>query len=141
MAYDYDYESDDLLDYYGEAEEVPDKTSTTLKITGSDDTDQAKKQTKKLRIVHNPRPKLDADRMLSDERGLPELLRLGSEILFEPGKEVENMKQTLAMIELWSHKLFPKYTFHDFLTKAEALGKKRAIKTHLHKVRQGMIPY
>lgn len=135
-----DYEEDDFLDYYGEAEEVPEPgKGTKTKIINPDDPDQPK-EPKKARIVQNPRPKLDIDRLLDEDRGLPELLRMVSNITFKPGRQFKDMKKTLALFELWSHRLFPKYTFEDFLTKCETLGKKRPVKTHLRKVRLGMIP-
>lgn len=140
-VWDDEYESDNISEF-SEAEEVPDKGPKKLKIIGPDDPDQPAKSSKPRKIVLNPRLKLDADRILSEERGLPALAKMGMEICFEPGKEVEGMKETMAMLELWAHRLFPKYTFRDFLEKAEGLGKKRPVKTHLHKVRKGMIrPY
>ena len=138
-VWDEDYEEDNFLDYYGEAEEVPEPQRKKTKPLDPEDPNQPK-EPKKPRIVQNPRPKLDVDRLLSEERGLPELLRLASNITFKPGKEVQDMKRTLALFELWSHRLFPKYTFNDFLTKCENLGKKRPVKTHIRKVRIGMIP-
>lgn len=134
-----DYEEDDFLDYYGEAEEVPEPKKKKTKLVDPNDPDQPK-EPKKTRIVQNPRPKLDVDRLLSEDRGLPELLRMSAHITFTPGKEVKDMKRTLALFELWSHRLFEKYTLNDFLAKCEALGKKRPVKTHLRKVRIGMIP-
>lgn len=139
-VWDDEYEDDDdFLDYYGEAEEVPERVRKSIVIDGNDDPDQPKGP-KKARIVQNPRPKLDVDRIMSDERGLPELLKMASDITFRPGKEVEDMKKTLALLELWSHRLFPKYTFKDFLAKCENLGTKRPVKTYLRKVRLGQIP-
>lgn len=135
-----DYEEDeDFLDYLGEAEEVPEPGQKRAKTIDPNDPDQPK-EPKKPRIVQNPRPKLDVDRLMSDERGLPELLRMASDITFKPGDGIKNMKRTLALLELWSHRLFPKYTFDDILMKCEVLGKKRPIKTHLKKVRIGLVP-
>lgn len=129
-----DYEDDDFLDYYGEAEEVPEPERKRAKII-----EEESKEPKKPRIVQNPRPKLDIDRLLSSQ-GLPELLKMASDITFRPGREVEDMRRTLLMIQLWSHRLFTKFAFDDFIAKCEVLGKKRPVKTHLRKVRTGMIP-
>lgn len=135
-----DYEEDDFLDYLDEAIEVPEPGERKkTKIIDPDDPNQPKEPSKR-KPVQNPRLKLDADRLLSDERGLPELLRMASHITFKQGREIRDMKRTIAMFELWSHRLFPKYTFNDFLAKCETLGKKRPVKTHLRKVRIGMIP-
>lgn len=134
-----EYEDEDFLDYYGEAEEEPEPQRKKAKLINPDDPDQPKPP-KIKKIVQNPRLKLDVDRLLSEDRGLSELLRMSSDITFKPGHEVKNMKSTLALFELWAHRLFPNYTFEDFLNKCETLGKKRPIKTHLRKVRIGMIP-
>lgn len=141
-VWDDEYEDDDFLDYYGEAEEVPEPVRKKTKLLDSQDPDNPDqpKPPKKTRVVQNPRPKLDVERLLSDERGLPELLRMASDLTFRPGKEIKDMETTLAVFELWSHRLFPKYTFKDFLTKCQTLGTKRPIKTQLRKVRTGQIP-
>lgn len=133
-----EYEDDDFLDNYGEAEEVPEpqKRGGTIEVDPNDP-DVAKKP---KRIVMNPRPKLDIDRLLSEERGLRELINSAHGILYKPGKEIENLRKTMALLQHWSHRLFPKYTFKDFLDKCENLGKKRPLKTHLRKVRVGLIP-
>lgn len=135
-VWDDEYVSDGISEF-SEAEEVPEKGPRTLKIIGPEEPD--KPQQPRNQRIQKPRLKLDVDRLLSEERGLPELTKMGQDIMFEPGKEVEGMKQTMAMLELWSHRLMPKYTFRDFLGKVETLGKKRPIKTHLHKARKGMI--
>lgn len=126
-----EYEEDDFLDNFEEAIEVPEPGGKRAKLL--DDDPNSLKEPKKPRIVQNPRPKLDMDTMLNEEKGLPELLRMGNHILFQPGQEFQDMKKLFSMMQLWSHRLFPKYTFKDFLMKAEGLGKKRPIKTHLRK--------
>lgn len=138
-VWDDEYEEDDFLDYYGEAEEVPERERKKTKELDPNDPDQPK-EPKKPRVVQNPRPKLDVDRLLTSERGLSELMNMAASITFHEGKQVKDMRRTIAMLELWSHRLFPKYTFDDFLAKCETLGKKRPIKTHLRKVRIGMVP-
>lgn len=131
-----EYEEDDFLDYYGEAEEVPERRTKLL----DEDPNAPPKEPKKPRIVQNPRPKLDFDRLLSEENGLPELLRSAANIKFRPGRQVRDMRRTIQMMQFWSNRLFPKYTFDDFIAKCEVLGTKRPIKTHLRKVRTGQIP-
>lgn len=130
-----DFIEEDEADFYNmmdEAEEEEEKNEDedkkTKKIDGTP---------KVPRAVTNPRPKLDADRLLDEQRGLPELLKMLSSFTFHPGREVEELRKMLNVYELWAHRLFPKFTFDDFLEKCEALGKKRAIKTHLRKVRSG----
>jgi len=134
-----EYEEDDFLDYYGEAQEVPEPEARgkKAKALDPDDPNQPKKVKKP---VENPRPKLDVDKLLSEDRGLPQLLHSATNILMKPGDDIENMRKTVNLLQHWSHRLFPKYTFDDFLTKCETLGKKRPIRTHLRKVRTGQIP-
>lgn len=86
--------------------------------------------------VLNPRPKLDTDLLLDDDKGLPQLLRMTSSITFKGGQELKSMKRTLAVTELWAHRLFSRLTFDDFIDKCDNLGHKRAIKSHLRKTRQ-----
>lgn len=132
-----EYEDDDFLDYYGEAVEVPEPEKRgKAKQLDPDDP----KAPKPKRIVQNPRPKLDVDRLLDGEKGLIRLIDESRTILYEPGKEIENLRKTMTLLQHWSHRLFPKYTFKDFMDKCETLGKKRPLKTHLRKVRVGLIP-
>lgn len=133
-VWDDEYEEDDL-DYYGEAQEVSEPERKRIKLLDEDPTKEAKKP----KIVKNPRPKLDIDAMLNEDKGLPELLRMATDVIFREGHEFEDMKQLLSVMQLWSHRLFPKYTFKDFLAKAEVLGKRRPVKTHIRKVRIGML--
>ena len=133
-----EYEDDDFLDYYGEAIEVPEpgsKGKGTIEIDPSEVT----KPKKEKKPVQNPRPKLDVDRLLEEQRGLPQLLHASSLVVLKPDKEIENMRRIVAMFQHWSHRLFPKYTFNDVLTKCETLGRKRPIRTHLRKTRTGQI--
>lgn len=140
-----DYEEENFLDYYGEAEEVPEPMKRgaasgkkAILLDPNDPTQPAKPKVKK--VVQNPRPKLDPDRLLLDNEGLPQLIREAYGLMYTPGQEIANLRKTLSMMERWSHRLFPKYTFKDFLDKCETLGKKRPVKTHLRKVRNGLIP-
>lgn len=132
-----EFQEEDLLDYYGEAEEVPEPQRKKIKVL--DDHPDAAKEPKQIKIIKNPRFVLDVELMLNEEKGLPELLRLSNKILFKPGNEIEDMKQTLAIMQSWAHRLYPKYNFQDFLTRAETLAKKRPIKTYLKKTRIGML--
>lgn len=132
-----EYEEDDFLDNFGEAIEVPDPEARgKTKLIDPDDPDQPKKVKKP---VENPRPKLDPDRLLSDDKGLSELLRETNRVVLKPGEDIENLRKTITALQYWSHRCFPKYTFNDFLAKCETLGKKRPIKTHLRKTRTGQI--
>lgn len=130
-----DEEDEDFFDYYGEAIEVTDQERKKIKMTDV----EPGKEPKIKKIVQNPRPKLDTEKLLDDQRGLPELLRMAANLHFRDGHEIEDMRTSLSVIELWSHRLFPKYTYDDFLIKCEKLGKKRPIKTMLRKTRTGLL--
>jgi hypothetical protein len=132
-----EFEDDDFLDNYGEAIEVPEPEKRSKLI---DPNDPDKPLPKPKKPVQNPRPKLDTERLLLEDHGLPQLIRSAYDLMYPPDKEIENLRRTLALLERWSHRLFPKYTFKDFLDKCETLGKKRPVKTHLRKVRTGLIP-
>lgn len=131
-----EYDDDDFLDNYGEATEVPDPERKKTKLLDSNDAEQPKVP----RVVKNPRPKLDIERLNNEETGLPELLKMATNITFREGREIKDMRRAIALYKIWSHRLFPNYNFEDFLLKCETLGKKRPVRTHLKKVRSGMIP-
>lgn len=134
-----EYEDDNFLDYFGEAIEVPEPQKRgEAKLIDPDAPDKPPPKPKK--VVQNPRPKLDPERLLLETDGLPQLVRSAYDLMYKPDKEIENLRRTLALVERWSHRLFPKYTFKDFLDKCETLGKKRPVKTHLRKFRTGLIP-
>uniref|UniRef100_A0A6G1S5R1 TIMELESS-interacting protein n=1 Tax=Aceria tosichella TaxID=561515 RepID=A0A6G1S5R1_9ACAR len=138
-----EFDDDSFLDYYGEAIEVPEPTKKgeAILIDPLSEDPDAKPPPKPKKIVQNPRPKLDVDRLLNEENGLPQLVRSAYDLMYKPDNEIENLRRTLSVVERWSHRLFPKYTFKDFLDKCETtLGKKRPVKTHLRKVRTGLIP-
>lgn len=134
-VWDDEYEEDDFLDMYGEALEVPEPGQKKTKEVKPDEVEKLKRKP-----VLNPRPKLDVERLLNDKDGLPQLLNKAHSLTFTPGKEVEDMRRAISTIEHWAHRLFPKYTSDDFFEKCETLGKKRPVKTHLRKVRIGLIP-
>ncbi|KAI5294361.1 chromosome segregation in meiosis- protein [Ascosphaera acerosa] len=77
------------------------------------------KITKRARL---PRPKLDADRLLSD-KGLPLLRRTCHQLRLKgKGHEYGDTRRVLAFAQLWLHNLHPSVTFEDGLRTIRKLG-------------------
>lgn len=47
------------------------------------------------------------------------------------GREAEDLTRVMARLEHWSHRLFPKLQFDDFLEKLEKLGTKKVVQVCL----------
>ncbi|XP_015519113.1 protein TIPIN homolog [Neodiprion lecontei] len=91
------------------------------------------------RIVRNPQPKLDAER-LKGPKGVHMIEKHFENFKFEgKGCEKKDLDRMMNKLEYWAHRIFPKYEFDDFLGKVEVLGNKKAVKTHLTKIRLGML--
>ncbi|KAK2913865.1 hypothetical protein Q8A67_002264 [Cirrhinus molitorella] len=92
----------------------------------------------KRRTVTRPRPKLDANRLIS-EKGLPALRTLFDDVKFKgKGHEAENLKLLLQKMENWAHRLYPKMQFEEFIDKVESLGNKKEVQTCLKRIRLDM---
>ncbi|XP_077084879.1 TIMELESS-interacting protein [Siphateles boraxobius] len=92
----------------------------------------------KRRTVKRPRPKLDANRLIS-EKGLPALRTLYDDVKFKgKGHEAENLKLLMQKMENWAHRLYPKMQFEEFIDKVESLGGKKEVQTCLKRIRLDM---
>ncbi|XP_048040472.1 TIMELESS-interacting protein [Megalobrama amblycephala] len=92
----------------------------------------------KRRTVKRPRPKLDANRLIS-EKGLPALRTLFDDVKFKgKGHETENLKLLMQKMENWAHRLYPKMQFEEFIDKVEGLGSKKEVQTCLKRIRLDM---
>lgn len=90
------------------------------------------------RVVLNPQPKLDADRLKS-EKGLIQLVKEHEKIKLKgKGHEAEDLDRIMFSLEHWAHRLFPKLNFDDFLERCEQLGHKKAVSVFVKKIRLGM---
>ncbi|XP_018769553.1 TIMELESS-interacting protein isoform X1 [Serinus canaria] len=104
------------------------------------------------KAVKRPRPKLDAQRLIS-ERGLPALRHMFDNVKFK-GKghespfsvgcsswvlcfllQAEDLKTLIQHMEHWAHRLFPKLQFEDFIDVVESLGNKKEVQTCLKRIR------
>jgi len=92
------------------------------------------------RIVRNPQPKLDSDRLKS-EKGLDQLIQQHGHLVKKlkgKGHEAEDLDKIMFCLEHWGHRLFPKLNFDDFLEKCEVLGHKKPIGYTIKNMRMGM---
>lgn len=48
------------------------------------------------------------------------------------GHEAEDLQRIMARVEHWSHRLFPKFQFDDFIEKVEKLGSKKVVQVVCH---------
>lgn len=86
-----------------------------------------KKPVKTKRVVRNPQPKLNAERLKS-KRGLEALESYFDRVKFKGrGHEEEDLAIILKTYEYWCHRLFPKYPFDECIDKIEKLGNKRPV--------------
>ncbi|KAL1429901.1 hypothetical protein MTO96_015401 [Rhipicephalus appendiculatus] len=99
--------------------------------------EKVKPPTKK-RVVQNPRPKLNKDR-LAGAKGIPELLRMSKNVHWRgKGHELHDLDTTLSLLEHWGHRLFPQMDSNNFFSNLERLGMKREIQTYMRKLRMGL---
>ncbi|KAK4473128.1 hypothetical protein MN116_004312 [Schistosoma mekongi] len=92
------------------------------------------------RVVKNPRPKLDPQRLLSN-KGLPALLNDFKKVKFRgKGFEFQDLDRLLFTYEAWSHRLVPRMSFPEVVDRLETVGSKREIRVALHKLRNGIWP-
>ncbi|KAL3176286.1 hypothetical protein MRX96_010601 [Rhipicephalus microplus] len=92
----------------------------------------------KKRVVQNPRPKLNKDR-LAGSKGIRELVRMSKNILWRgQGHELHDLDTTMSLLEHWGHRLFPQMDSNNFFSNLERLGMKREIQTYMRKLRMGL---
>ncbi|CAH8490636.1 unnamed protein product [Schistosoma rodhaini] len=92
------------------------------------------------RVVKNPRPKLDPQRLLSN-KGLPALLEDFKKVKFRgKGYEFQDLNKLLFVYEAWSHRLVPRMSFSEVIDRLENVGSKREIRVALHRLRNGIWP-
>jgi len=94
---------------------------------------------KKRRIIRNPQPKLNPERLMGD-KGIQTI-----EDYFKDwqskgkGKEFDDLDVVMKKLEHWAHRLYPKLPFDSVIdVVANRLGKKKAVQTHVKKIRLGM---
>ncbi|NWY05871.1 TIPIN protein, partial [Nothoprocta ornata] len=121
----------------------PGKDDTEWAVANGEPDDNQESQTKDKdssatvrRAVRRPIPKLDAQRLLISERGLPALRHMFDNTKFKgKGHEAEDLKTLMRHMEHWAHRLYPKLQFDDFIDRVESLGNKKEVQTCLKRIR------
>ncbi|XP_077514820.1 TIMELESS-interacting protein [Amblyomma americanum] len=131
-----DYALDDAEDDNAGAPEEAIETSDKAAEDQEGAAEEAKPARK--RVVKNPRPKLNKDRLAS-AKGIPELLRMSKNMHWRgKGHELHDLDTTLSVLEHWSHRLFPQLDSDNFFSTLERLGTKREVQTYMRKLRMGL---
>ncbi|KAG7201123.1 hypothetical protein KM043_003918 [Ampulex compressa] len=95
--------------------------------------------TSQRHVIRNPIPKLNTER-LKGPKGLHTIEKYFEGFKFHgKGHEKADLNRIMKRLEHWSHRLFPKLHFDDFLARAEKLGTKKDLQVFLKKYRQDMI--
>ncbi|PSN46928.1 hypothetical protein C0J52_14923 [Blattella germanica] len=82
---------------------------------------------KKKRIVKNPQPKLNPER-LKGPRGIAILEDSFKDFEYlGKGHERTDLNRVMKRLEHWAHRLFPRFQFDDCLEKIEKLGQKKPV--------------
>ena len=103
-----------------EAIEVPESGSS--KKEKKADEDKPKK-----RIIRNPQPKLDPDRICG-ARGIGTLPEVFADFKPKGGDYVfDDLDKYMKKMEHWAHRLYPKLPCDDVMARISVLGKKMAV--------------
>lgn len=127
-----------------EEEEVGDQTQSLTQQEGEQraaaNLDTTGAGDKKKRVIKNPQPKLDPERLMGP-RGIHTLEDIFKD--WQPrgrGREFDDLDIVMKKMEHWAHRLYPKLPFDDTLDIiANRLGKKKVVTTYVKKIRQGMV--
>ena len=94
----------------------------------------------KKRIIRNPQPKLDPDRICGS-RGIGTLKDVFADFKPKGGDYVyDDLDRAMKKIEHWTHRLYPKLPCDDVLSRISVLGKKMSVQTNVKKIRMGEEP-
>ncbi|XP_044737117.1 TIMELESS-interacting protein [Chrysoperla carnea] len=133
---------DDLLGDPGDLETIEENADENIEANNDDENTEQQTGTKvevKKRIVRNPQPKLNADR-LRGPRGIAVLESVFQNVKFKgKGHEKEDLKKVMWKLEHWCHRLYPKFQFDDCLERIEKLGSKKVVQTYVKKIRMGIV--
>lgn len=55
------------------------------------------------------------------------------------GYERDDLNAVMKRLEHWAHRLYPNYTFDDFVAQVEKLGRKKELQTHMYRYRHGLL--
>lgn len=125
-------------DYNADADNEPNEAQANDQDEDENAAENATKVAPKKRVVKNPQPKLDADK-LKGPRGLMIMEEWFKDIKFKgKGHEKEDLDNVMCRLEQWTHRLFPKFTFDDCLARIEKLGHKKPVNNYVRRIRLDM---
>ena len=103
-------------------EEAVEAPSTSAKKKADESEEQPKK-----RIIRNPQPKLNPDRICRS-RGIGILPNVFADFKPKGGDHVfEDLDHAMKRMEHWAHRLYPKLPFDDVMGRISVLGKKMVV--------------
>lgn len=83
--------------------------------------------------------RLNVERLKSD-RGIHTLENYFKNMKFRgKGNERDDLNAVMKHLEHWAHRLYPNYTFDDFVAQVEKLGRKKELQTHMYRYRHGLL--
>lgn len=149
MADTFDYEGDDDIvaryenrksdDERGGLSEAEEATSDNDRDDEAGVARRVDPSTSRPHVVRNPMPKLNTER-LKGPNGISKIEKYFEGFKFYgKGHEKTDLDRIMKRMEHWSHLLFPKFHFDDFLTRVEQLGAKKDLQVYLKKYRLDMI--
>lgn len=83
--------------------------------------------------------RLNVERLKSD-RGIHTLENYFKNMKYRgKGHERDDLNAVVKHLEHWAHRLYPNYTFDDFVGQVEKLGRKKELQTHMYRYRHGLL--
>lgn len=111
-------------DLQGDTEETP-----------TDGQAEDKQVVKPKRVIRNPQPKLNEE-TLQGPKGIATLSSYFDRVKFKGrGHEEQDLNVIMKTYEYWCHRLFPKFPFDTCIERLEKLGTKKAVQTHIKRIR------
>ncbi|XP_011150544.1 protein TIPIN homolog [Harpegnathos saltator] len=148
MANTFDYEGDENIIAHYEDQESDGEQGSLNEAEATSDNDKDNEtgtkrkidpSTSKAHVIRNPVPKLNTER-LKGPNGIQTIEKYFEGFKFYgKGYEKVDLNRIMKRLEHWSHRLFPKYHFDDFLARAEQLGSKKDLQVYMKKYRLDMI--
>ncbi|KAL1513851.1 hypothetical protein ABEB36_003199 [Hypothenemus hampei] len=127
-------ENNEVLDI-GEDLENEEIEINVQKEGEGEETDPSYEGVKPKRVVRNPQPKLNEE-TVKGPRGIAALPTYFDRVTFKgKGYEEQDLKAILKTYEYWCHRMFPKYPFDTCIERLEKLGSKKAVQTHIKRIR------
>ncbi|KAM0732859.1 Protein TIPIN-like protein [Formica fusca] len=141
-----DYRGDDDIVEYYENKESDDEQHGSLEVAGEATSDNEAETARRIdpsksktHTVRNPIPKLNTER-LKGSNGIHTIEKYFEGFKFYgKGHEKTDLDRIMKRLEHWSYRLFPKFHFDDFLTRAEQLGTKKDLQVFMKRYRLDML--